>query len=237
MVARGDLGVQIPIEEVALAQKMMIRKCNLAGKIVVTATQMLESMIKNPSPTRAEASDVANAVFDGTDCVMLSGETAKGDYPIEAVQIMAEICRESESNIDYLATFNSLRANITANVSITEAIASSAVKTAFDLKAALLIVLSESGGTARLVAKYRPKCPVLCMTASDQAARQLLTSRGVLPLLVVSTRGTDSLIARAITIAKKLGMCKIGDVVVATAGTREGITGTTNNLKVVTVEY
>jgi len=237
MVARGDLGVQIPLEQVALAQKMMIKKCNLAGKIVVTATQMLESMVKNPSPTRAEASDVANAVFDGTDCVMLSGETAKGDYPIEAVKIMSEICLEAEANIDYQATFNALRSTITSPISIAEAIASSAVKTAYDLNAALLIVLTESGGTARFVAKYRPQCPILCLTPSEQGARQLLVSRGVLPLLVVSTVGTDSLIARAIAIGKKLGMCKVGDVVVATAGTREGVVGTTNNLKVVTVDY
>eukprot|EP00475_Leptophrys_vorax_P019051 TRINITY_DN2602_c0_g1_i1.p1 TRINITY_DN2602_c0_g1~~TRINITY_DN2602_c0_g1_i1.p1 ORF type:complete len:550 (-),score=161.80 TRINITY_DN2602_c0_g1_i1:41-1564(-) len=238
MVARGDLGVNIPIEQVALAQKMMIRKCNLAGKTVVTATQMLDSMITNPNPTRAEATDVANAVFDGSDCVMLSGETAKGAYPIKAVQMMAEICRETEANIDYISTFQSIREmNQLADVSIAEAIASSAVKTAIDLKAALLIVLTETGSTARFVAKYRPAAPILCITASEQVARQTLASRGLLPLLVGSMRGADSLIARAIEVAKKLGMCKVKDVVVATTGAKEGVQGLTNNLKVLTVDY
>lgn len=238
MVARGDLGVNIPIEQVALAQKMMIRKCNLAGKIVVTATQMLDSMISNPNPTRAEATDVANAVFDGSDCVMLSGETAKGAYPVEAVKMMGEICREAEVNIDYLSTFQSIREeNFFNKVSISEAIASSAVKTAIDLKAALVIVLTETGSTARFVAKYRPKAPILCLTADEQVARQALASRGVLPLLVGSMKGADSLIARAVEVAKNLGMCDIGDVVVATTGAKEGVAGMTNNLKVLTVNY
>lgn len=240
MVARGDLGVEIPLEQVALAQKMMIRKCNLAGKCVVTATQMLDSMISNPSPTRAEASDVANAVFDGSDYMMLSGETAKGEYPIEAVSIMAEICRETEMNIDYDSTFNEIRASLAFerySVSIAEAIASSAVKTAYDLNASLLIVLTESGGTAKFVSKYRPRAPILCITANEKVARQLLTYRGVLPLLVGSTKGADSLIARAIKVAKELGMCDIGDIVVATTGSKEGVTGLTNNLKVLSVEF
>jgi pyruvate kinase len=238
MVARGDLGVNIPIEQVSLAQKMMIRKCNIAGKIVVTATQMLESMIQNPNPTRAEATDVANAVFDGTDCVMLSGETAKGAYPVKAVKMMAEICREAESNIDYQSTFQIIREmNLFGDISIAEAIASSAVKTAIDCKAALLIVLTETGRTARYVAKYRPAAPILCITADEQVARQAIASRGILPLLVGSMKGADSLIARAIEVAKRIGMCKVGDVVVATTGSKEGVSGLTNNLKVLTVDY
>jgi pyruvate kinase len=238
MVARGDLGVNIPIEQVALAQKMMIRKCNIAGKIVVTATQMLESMIQNPNPTRAEATDVANAVFDGTDCVMLSGETAKGAYPVKAVKMMAEICREAESNIDYQSTFQIIREmNQFGDISIAEAIASSAVKTAIDCKASLLIVLTETGRTARYVAKYRPAAPILCITASDQVARQAIASRGILPLLVGSMKGADSLVARAIEVGKRLAMCKVGDVVIAITGAKEGVAGLTNNLKVLTVDY
>lgn len=238
MVARGDLGVEIPIEQVALAQKMMIRKCNLAGKLVITATQMLESMVSNPSPTRAEASDVANAVFDGSDCVMLSGETAKGDYPVEAVTIMAGICREAEDNIDYLKAFHAIRDSLSyISLSISEAVASSAVKAAFDLNASLVIVFTETGNTARFVAKYRPRCPILCITSDEQVARQSLTSRGLLPLLVGSTRGQDSLVYRAVQVAKKLKMCKMGDIVVATGGAKEGVAGLTNNLKVLMVDF
>jgi pyruvate kinase len=160
MVARGDLGVEIPIERVALAQKMMIRECNLAGKPVVTATQMLESMIQNPRPTRAEATDVANAVYDGTDCVMLSGETANGKYPLEAISTMAKICLEAEKQIDYRQLYTNLRKYVInkqrgLSMSVPESIASSAVKTAWDLNAALIVVLSDSGDTVRFVSKYR----------------------------------------------------------------------------------
>lgn len=238
MVARGDLGVEIPIEQVALAQKMMIRKCNAAGKYVITATQMLESMIKNPSPTRAEASDVANAVYDGTDCVMLSGETAKGLYPVEAVKMMSDICREAESTTDYRSAFNTIRvANQSSQTSIAEAIASSAVKAAFDLRAAVIICLTETGSTARLVAKYRPGCPVLTITANEQVARQTMTTRGLFPLLVGSMIGTDSLIHRAVIAAQKLEMCAVGDLVVITSGVKEAVSGATNIMKILQVQY
>jgi pyruvate kinase len=236
MVARGDLGVEIPIEQVAIAQKMMIHKCNAAGKYVITATQMLESMIKNPSPTRAEATDVANAVLDGTDCVMLSGETAKGAYPVQAVQTMADICREAEANINHQATFNMIREHIKGNiVSVVEAIASSAVRATFDLNATMIICLTETGHTARLVAKYRPRAPIVTVTSNEQTARQGLVSRGLFPLLVGSMVGSDSLINRVLIAAQRLGMCKVGDMVVVTSGSREATSGTTNDLKIIQV--
>ncbi|KAJ3028819.1 hypothetical protein HDV00_010004, partial [Rhizophlyctis rosea] len=169
MVARGDLGVEIPVEQVARYQKMMIRKCNAAGKHVITATQMLESMIVNPRPTRAEATDVANAVLDGSDCVMLSGETAKGSFPVLAVEMMARICREAEIDINYSELYPSLRRQVRLPISVSEAVASSAVKTSWDVHAALIIVLTQTGNTAQAIAKYRPIAPVLAVTASAQA--------------------------------------------------------------------
>eukprot|EP01083_Nonionella_stella_P304695 1059942_1 len=252
MVARGDLGVEIPIERVCLAQKLMIRKCNAAGKIVVTATQMLESMCENPSPTRAEASDVANAVFDGTDCVMLSGETAKGKYPTKAVRMMADICREAERSINYTATFRSIHERSLGaqdGFSVVEGIAAAAVKASFDLKAALVIVLSASGTTGRLVSKYRPSAPILMLTEDEQVARQGLVSRGTVPLLVGCMTGGKSLVTRAIQVAKQLGMCHVGDVAVIVAGSgrtaaspRKHSTGAAkedsiNMIRVVTIDY
>lgn len=234
MVARGDLGVEIPIEMVSVAQKMMISKCNVAGKPVVTATQMLDSMIKNPRPTRAESTDVANAVLDGSDCVMLSGETAKGLYPTEAVITMVGICREAEHMLDYRYVFQSLRAHhLAKNMSITETITSSAVKTAYDLHAAIILCLTETGNTASLVCKYRPTCPVICVTSNEGTARQLLLFRGAFPFVVGSMVGTESLIARVLTRCTKGGLCKKGDLVVLVSGMREGVSGGTNILRVI----
>ncbi|KAJ9529988.1 hypothetical protein QJQ45_023233, partial [Haematococcus lacustris] len=161
MVARGDLGMEIPTEKIFLAQKMMIQKCNYAGKPVITATQMLESMIKNPRPTRAEATDVANAVLDGTDCVMLSGETAAGSFPVDAVKVMTKICREAEASLDYYAMFKNILKQTPTPMSPLESLASSAVRTAHKVHASLIVVLTRGGSTARLVAKYRPLVPVL----------------------------------------------------------------------------
>jgi len=238
MVARGDMGVEIPGEKVALAQKMIISKCNIAGKPVVTATQMLESMIKNPRPTRAETSDVANAVFDGTDCVMLSGETAKGKYPIQAIEMMVSICREAEKVLDHSQTFAALRAHAKrlGPDQINEAIASSAVKTAFDLRASLILCLTESGRTARLVSKYKPRMPVLCATTDEQVARQCLVLRGCYPMVVGSMVGSASLIARCLATAKVNGLCKTSDVCVVISGIQEGISGGTNVLRVLQIE-
>lgn len=237
MVARGDLGVEIPIEKVSVAQKMMISKCNVAGKPVVTATQMLDSMIKNPRPTRAETTDVANAVFDGSDCVMLSGETAKGAYPVEAVNTMAHICREAEEMLDYRYVFQSLRNHHRdAPMGVTETITSSAVKTAYDLKAALIVCLTETGNTARLLCKYRPVSPVICVSSNESTARQLLVYRGAFPMVVGSMVGTESLIARVLNRSKAAGFLKKGDFVVLVSGMREGVAGGANILRVIKQE-
>lgn len=234
MVARGDLGVEIPIEKVAVAQKMMISKCNVAGKPVVTATQMLDSMIKNPRPTRAESTDVANAVFDGSDCVMLSGETAKGLYPAESVATMVGICREAEKVLDYRYVFHSLRAHHREfELNVTETITSSAVKTAYDLRSPIILCLTETGNTARLVCKYRPVSPVICVTSNETTARQLLLHRGAFPLVVGSMVGTESLIARVLHRCTSAGFCAKGDLIVLVSGMSEGVAGGTNILRVI----
>eukprot|EP01087_Luapelamoeba_hula_P005115 TRINITY_DN151_c1_g1_i1.p1 TRINITY_DN151_c1_g1~~TRINITY_DN151_c1_g1_i1.p1 ORF type:complete len:502 (-),score=76.22 TRINITY_DN151_c1_g1_i1:60-1565(-) len=235
MVARGDLGVEIPIEKVATAQKMMIHKCNFVGKPVITATQMLESMVSNPRPTRAEATDVANAVFDGSDCVMLSGETAKGKYPVATVNIMSRISRQAEGDIDYRALYKRLRAAAVPPVPIPDTIASGAVKTQWDICARLIICLTESGNTARLVSKYRPSCPVLCVTSDERVARQLVLCRATVPFLVSSMKGTDRILRDAFEYAKSLHLIRNGDLVVLTSGNFEGVSGSTNVLRVVTV--
>lgn len=234
MVARGDLGMEIPTEKIFLAQKMMIQKCNLAGKPVVTATQMLESMVKNPRPTRAEATDVANAVLDGTDCVMLSGESAAGMYPVEAVRVMSKICKEAEASLDYYGLFKTIMRQTKLPMSPLESLASSAVRTAHKVHASLIVVLTRGGSTARLVAKYRPSIPVLTVAvpvlttdslswscSGESPARQTLLTRGLLPLLAEgSARATDSdttdeILTAAIEHAKLAGYCKPGESVVA----------------------
>uniref|UniRef100_A0A0D9VTI4 Pyruvate kinase n=1 Tax=Leersia perrieri TaxID=77586 RepID=A0A0D9VTI4_9ORYZ len=235
MVARGDLGMEIPIEKIFYAQKVMIHKCNIQGKPVVTATQMLESMIKSPRPTRAEATDVANAVLDGTDCVMLSGETAAGAYPELAVQTMANICLKAELYLDYPFIFNKISSEAPVPLAPLESLASSAVQMANISKASLILVLTRGGTTARLVAKYRPSMPVLSVvvlelkidenfnwTCSDEApARHSLISRGLIPMLSSATpkafdsESTEEAINSAIHYAKKLGVCNLGDSVVA----------------------
>jgi pyruvate kinase len=171
MVARGDLGMEIPPEKVFIAQKWMIEKANLAAKPVITATQMLESMIKAPRPTRAEASDVANAVIDGTDCVMLSGETANGDYPLNAVTIMAKICVEAEKMLDYRRLYNDMKLYSTGSLPTAEAVSSAAVATVLDLNIDLIIVLTDTGKIARYVAKYRPNVPILACSISMPVVR------------------------------------------------------------------
>jgi pyruvate kinase len=224
MVARGDLGMEIPPEKVFLAQKIMISKCNLMGKPVVTATQMLESMTKLPRPTRAEASDVANAVLDGTDCVMLSGETAGGDFPLSAVTIMRRICEEAEQVIEYPSLYLNTRLGVLAEfgqMTSVEAMCSSAVKTTMDADCKLIIVLTESGVAARVVAKYRPGVPIIAVSASEQVTRQFNVVRGVHAMLTESFAGTDSVITKAINYAKGLGMVSPGDAVVCVHGQNE----------------
>nr|AIT70014.1 pyruvate kinase [Sargassum thunbergii] len=237
MVARGDMGMEIPPEKVFLAQKYMIRRANIYGKPVVTATQMLESMIKNPRPTRAECTDVANAVLDGTDCVMLSGETANGDYPEAAVRMMARTCCEAENALNYDSLYQAMRNTILMEnpvIEPAESVASSAVKTAIDLKATMVIVLSETGTTARLLAKYRPQMPILAFTAAYPVARQMNGYlRNVHPEVIGSMIGTDSIIFRAVDIGKQRGWVKSGDNVVCIHGVKEATAGSTNSMRVI----
>ncbi|MFQ6666128.1 hypothetical protein Gotur_032604 [Gossypium turneri] len=234
MVARGDLGMEIPIEKIFLAQKVMVYKCNIQGKPVVTATQMLESMIKSPRPTRAEATDVANAVLDGTDCVMLSGETAAGAYPELAVRTMAKICVEAESTLDYGDVFKRIMEHSPVPMSPLESLASSAVRTANSAKAALILVLTRGGSTAKLVAKYRPGIPILSVvvpeiktdsfdwSCSDETpARHSLVFRGLIPVLYAGSarasheETTGEALEFAIQHAKTKGLCQNGDSIVA----------------------
>ena len=239
MVARGDLGMEIPIEKVFMAQKWMIRKANLLGKPVITATQMLESMILNARPTRAECSDVANAVLDGSDAVMLSGETANGQNPKSAVQFMSRTCVEAEGITNFGQLFAALRESTLAEIgpmTIPEAVASSAVKTVIDMGAKVIVVCSETGNSARLVAKYRPGCPILCITASESVARQVNgLYRGVTCVVMGSMIGTEGIVGRACEIAKERGWVSVGDAVVTLHGTIEGAPGSTNTLKVLAV--
>lgn len=223
MVARGDLGMEIPSESVFLAQKMMIGKCNLRGKVVVTATQMLESMLKSPRPTRAEASDVANAVLDGTDCVMLSGETANGDFPVEAVTIMRRICQKAEAAIDYDSLYSSTRLGVQASqgtVSAMEATCSSAVKTVMETRSKLLITVTHTGDSARMLAKYRPSAPIIAVAGDDQACRQLQCLRNVVALYGIQStlQHKDTAIQHAVEHAKKEQMVNGGDGIIAVYG-------------------
>jgi len=237
MVARGDLGVELPMEQIFVAQKMMVSKCNAAHKPVITATQMLESMISNPRPTRAEATDVANAVLDGTDCVMLSGETASGDFPLEAVAIMSGICKEAESveaAAEYPSLFQALR-ETTLGVTTPEVVCSYAVRVANDLSASIILVITETGSSARLVCKYRPSVPVLCITNSKSTANFILLTRGTIPFVVSNIKGSDQLILQGMGKALGLGLAKSGSLVVVIHGVIEGVSGNSNSLKVLAI--
>ncbi|SBS85200.1 pyruvate kinase, putative [Plasmodium ovale] len=236
MIARGDLGMEISPEKVFLAQKLMISKCNLQGKPIITATQMLESMTKNPRPTRAEVTDVANAVLDGTDCVMLSGETAGGKFPVEAVTIMSKICLEAEACVDYKLLYQSLVNAIHTPISVQEAVARSAVETAESIEASVIITLTETGYTARLIAKYKPSCTILALSASDSTVRCLNVHRGVTCMKVGSFQGTDNVLRNAIEIAKERNLVKQGDSAICIHGIKEEVAGSTNLMKVVQIE-
>lgn len=230
MVARGDLGVAIPTEDVPLVQKMIIEKCNIAGKPVITATQMLDSMIRNPRPTRAEATDVANAILDGTDAIMLSGETAAGKYPVESVEMMARIARRTEETLrhdEHLARRR--RAGLGA---VTDSISHATCVTAADLGAKAIITLTKSGSTARMVSRYRPGCAVIGATPDEKVMREMAIVWGVDPMKVRETEGTDAMMAEAIECALNEKRINSGDLVVITAGVPVGISGTTNMLKV-----
>ncbi|MGL4344960.1 MAG: pyruvate kinase [Cellulosilyticaceae bacterium] len=229
MVARGDLGVEIPTEEVPVVQKLLIKKANALGKPVVTATQMLESMIKNPRPTRAEASDVANAIYDGTSAIMLSGETAKGDYPIEAVMTMSRIAKMAEET----STLYNLPMSEVGNVSMTNAISHATCTSARDLEAAAIVTITKSGHTARSVSKFKPSCPIIACTNNERVFRQLSLVWGCIPQLIdFEQESTDEVFANAVATAEKAGYAYQGDVVVLTAGVPVGVAGTTNILKV-----
>ena len=230
MVARGDLGVEMPLEKVPVAQKTIITKCNRAGKPVITATQMLDSMIRNRRPTRAEVTDVANAVFDGTDATMLSGETAIGKFPVETVQMMRAILLETESALDYSQIMEE-RVRLPANT-VTDAIAQASVSLAWDLSAAAIITPTSSGATARAVSQYRPSAPIIAAPTSAGTYRQLALSWGVIPVLVARSANTDEMIEQAVKGAEDLGIVKQGDTVVLTAGIPSGVPGRTNLIKV-----
>jgi pyruvate kinase len=241
MVARGDLGIEIPPEKVFVAQKMMISRCNIAGKSVICATQMLESMTYNPRPTRAEVSDVANAVLDGSDCVMLSGETAKGNYPVEAVAMMHSICKEAEGATYYTSLNRMLRETAPKPIPIDEATASSAVNAAFESRVSAIICLTTSGTTARLVAKYRPPCVILVVTRSEQVARQMHLYRGCLPVVYSGEKDSiwqddvDKRIQVALDIGKKRGFLAVGNNIIAIQGWKGGV-GNTNTVRILQVE-
>jgi len=242
MVARGDLGIEIPPAQVFIAQKMMIAKCNLAGKPIICATQMLESMTYNPRPTRAEVSDVGNAVLDGADCVMLSGETAKGNYPEAAVHMMADTCLLAESAISYQPLFNELRALAKRPVSTSETCAIAAVAASFEQKASCIIVLSTSGNTARLISKYRPFCPVFMVTRNAAVARFSHLYRGVYPFIFPEAKPDFDALAWQDDVDKRLkwgmknaiaaGLLNVGDNVIAVQGWRGGL-GHTNTLRII----
>jgi len=234
VISRGDLGVELPMEQVFKAQKMMISKCTAASKPVIVSSQMLESMIKNPRPTRAEATDVANAVLDGTECVMLSGETSIGDYPHQAVHYMNGMCIEAESVeavSDYPSLFEALKAQ-TKDQKIPEVVSSYSVRAANDLKAKLLIILTETGNTARLVCKYRPQVPVICVTHSEHAAHFLCFTRGAIPL-VLQKKHDSKLVEDALEFAKRTNLAQTGDKVVVVAGVVEGVSGQSNSFKII----
>lgn len=234
MVARGDLGVEIPIEKVPVVQKMIIEKCNRSGIPVITATQMLDSMMRNPRPTRAEASDVANAIFDGTDAIMLSGETANGKYPVEAVATMSRIAVEAEKQLDFKTLL--IKKKLEHMPGIPTAISLATTTTAMELNAKVIITATQSGSTARIVSKYRPQCPIIAVTPYEKVARRLCLSWGVFPLIAEKAQSTDELIEKSIELVKREGFVNTGDLVVMAAGIPINDIGSTNMMKVHIVE-
>jgi pyruvate kinase len=230
MVARGDLGVEIPVEDVPLIQKVMIDKCNAAGKPVIVATQMLDSMQVNPRPTRAEVTDVANAVLQGTDAVMLSGETAAGKYPIESVRTMATIAVKSEEIMEYGS--NLYKEGFGKSSSVTEVISKSVVSSSLELDAKAILTPTESGFTARMVSKYRPKAPIIAITSDERVMRRLALVWGVTAINGDKVTTTDDLFAAALEAGKSTGTLEAGDTVVITAGVPIGKSGATNLIKI-----
>ncbi|MCU6708145.1 pyruvate kinase [Paenibacillus sp. J5C_2022] len=234
MVARGDLGVEIPAEDVPMIQKSMIDKCNQAGKPVIVATQMLDSMQVNPRPTRAEVSDVANAVLQGADAIMLSGETAAGNYPLESVRMMRQIAERAESTIQYTDQFR-VQMNLPSS-STTEVISQAAVSASLQLEAAAILTPTESGFSARMVSKYRPKAPIIAISAHDHVLKRLSLIRNVIPVKGEATASTDEMFQSAIRNASRTNLLQKGDYAVITAGVPSGRSGATNLIRIIEVE-
>lgn len=230
MVARGDMGVEVPMEEVPILQKKLIKKAIKEGKIVITATQMLESMIKNPRPTRAEATDIANAIYDGTSAIMLSGETASGSYPIEAVKTMSCIAERTERDIDYNGRL--YKRHIEKKEDITTAISHACCTTANDIEASAIISVTMSGFTARMIARFQPNCQIIGCTVDEVIYRQLSMIWGVKPLLIKEEENADKLYIAAMKASEDAGLVKSGDKVVLTAGVPLGISGRTNMIRI-----
>lgn len=230
MVARGDLGVEIPLEQIPIIQKMIIRKAYSRGKQIITATQMLDSMIKNPRPTRAEATDVANAIYDGTGAIMLSGETAAGLYPVEAVRTMARIAQVAEASIDYVQRFRDSVPRPSAN--ITNAISHACCTSAQDLNATAIVTVTKTGFTAKMLSRFRPGCPIIACAPVERVVRQLCLSWGITPLLIEEVTDTDELFERAVDAGIDAELLHKDDLIVMTAGVPLGISGTTNLMRV-----
>jgi pyruvate kinase len=233
MVARGDMGVEIPFVELPAIQKELIKRCCRAGKKVITATQMLESMVHNPRPTRAEISDVANAVYDGSSAVMLSGETAAGRFPVQSAQTMADIAVETERNIHYKRRFDAIDVQIDG---VSDAVSHATCSAAHDLDAAAIIVVTRTGRTARLISRFRPAVPIVAAVTSPKAYQKLSINWGVEPVLADLQNDTDSLLKHAVDCAKSIGAVKRGDLVAITAGIPVVTSGNTNILKIETVK-
>lgn len=233
MVARGDMGVEVPLEEVPVLQKRLIKMAVAQGKHVITATQMLESMIKNPRPTRAEATDIANAIYDGTTAIMLSGETAAGQYPVEAVKTMARIAERTEQAIDYNGRMK--RREHIEKFDITTAISHATCTTAMDLQASAIVTVTISGFTAGMIARYKPNCPIIACSVSPKICRQMCLSWGVTPVWIARESTTEDLFDEAVRVSEEAGYIKKGDTVVITAGVPLGVSGRTNMIRVVEV--
>ncbi|MHC1786635.1 MAG: pyruvate kinase [Christensenellales bacterium] len=234
MIARGDMGVEIPFEEIPVIQKRIIRAASMAGRQVITATQMLESMVKNPRPTRAEITDVANAIYDGTSATMLSGETASGAHPVEAVATMARIALRAENDINYSKRFFE-RSGLEASLSITDAISHATCLIAYNMSAAAIITVTKSGTTAKMISRFRPEMPIIACTPDAATYRQLSLSWGVIPVTIGEEQVTDVLFDQAVSASVRTGLIREGDLAVLTAGVPLQISGRTNLIKVVTV--
>ena len=230
MVARGDMGVEIPYEEVPVIQKKIINKVYRSGKQVITATQMLESMIKNPRPTRAETTDIANAVYDGTSAIMLSGETAAGAYPVEAVRTMVRIAERTERDVDYRKRFFQNEREV--NPDVTDAICHATCTTALDLNAKAIVTVTKSGTSARMISRYRPTSDIISCTTTEKVCRQLSLTWGAIPILIKEEKEVFDLFDRAIHAAEKMKLLEKGDLTVITSGVPIGFSGTTNMMKV-----